>query len=105
MLAAWVILRYHLLLLLFLHIDWLCNHVSVVARVNLFIVLHKQSLRVNPSMLNDILYTRVVPINVFKVIAYQNAVLRTSPLYQVARGRSMLMVVAARRHSHQLFVD
>ncbi len=83
-LATGMILRYHLLLLLFFHVDWLCNHVSMVNGVNFLIIFHKKSLRVNPPMLNDILYTRIVPINVFKVIAYQNAVFRTGPLYQMA---------------------
>ena len=40
-LAARMILGYDLLLLLFLHVDWLCNHVSVIDWLNLLIVFHK----------------------------------------------------------------
>ena len=69
-LAARMILRYNLLLLLFLHVDWLCNHESVIAGINLLIVFHEKSLGVNPSVLDDILNSSIMPINVFKVIAY-----------------------------------
>ena len=45
----------YLLLLLFLHVNWLGYHITMTNWVNLLIVFHKKPLRVNTAIMNYVL--------------------------------------------------
>lgn len=69
--ARMMILRHDILLLMLLHVYRLRDHLCMTDGVHSpIVVLHKQALRVNAPVMNNILRTRVMLIELSKVITY-----------------------------------
>lgn len=81
-LAARVILRDYLLLLLLLHVDRLGNNVTMVYRVYFAIIIHQEALGINAAILNHILDTSIISVQVSQVVTHLNRVLGTCSLNQ-----------------------
>jgi hypothetical protein len=85
-LAAWVILRDYLLLLLLLHVDRLGNNVTMVYRVYFAIIIHQEALGINAAILNHILDPSIISVQVSQIVTHLNRVLGTCSLNQSIGG-------------------
>jgi hypothetical protein len=64
-----MILRDYLMLLLFFHVNWLGYEVHVINLIDsLLIIIHEQALRIDPTVMNDILSPCIMPIEILQIV-------------------------------------
>ena len=67
-LAAWMVLRHHKVLLLLLHVDRLRNNITFIDGIYSPVMVHVKTLLVNAAVVYHILSSRIVFVEISQIV-------------------------------------